>query len=77
MAGLEVVKAQGLACLCNECWVPYISLVFCEMWDSPAFNLQALSHYNNCTLRFVVSHISRKTSEIWGTRHSLQVEGQE
>ena len=25
-------------------------------------------------LRFVESHISRKTSEIWATRHSLRIE---
>jgi hypothetical protein len=29
------------------------------------------------TLRFVVSHISRKTSEIWGTQALLRGENQE
>jgi hypothetical protein len=25
-----------------RCWVPHISLVFCEMWDTTALNLKLL-----------------------------------
>jgi hypothetical protein len=48
--------------------VPHISLVFREMWDTTAFDLRTLEPNKHIKLRFVVSHISRKTSEIWGTR---------
>jgi hypothetical protein len=47
-----------------------ISLVFREMWDTTAHNGQPFKVEDERS-RFVVSHISRKTSEIWGTRGSL------
>jgi hypothetical protein len=47
--------------------VPHISLVFCEMWDTTVFDLRALEPIGHVRFRFVVSHISQKTSEIWGT----------
>ncbi len=50
--------------------MPHISLVFREMWDTTALNLKLLTPHERLTLRFVVSHISRKTSEIWGTPRS-------
>jgi hypothetical protein len=53
--------------------VPHISLVFREMWDSTALDLHFFS-MNKRRLRFVESHISRKTSEMWGTRLHLQLE---
>jgi hypothetical protein len=53
----------------EECWVPHISLVFREMWDTTALD-RRISHQPNKRLRFVESHISRKTSEMWGTQHS-------
>jgi hypothetical protein len=45
--------------------VPHISLVFREMWD--ATNLNLFCDLERSTWSAVVSHISRKTSEIWGT----------
>jgi hypothetical protein len=54
--------------------VPHISLVFREMWDSAdsisrlRIELPRLRNVKNVELSSVVSHISRKTSEIWGTR---------
>ena len=51
-----------------------ISLVFREIWDSTALSWQLLRFdlsSQGGELRFVVSHISRKTSEIWGTRCPL------
>jgi len=61
-------------------WVPHISLVFREMWDSTEldsmFLFSLLSFGISITSRrsrFAESHISRKTSEIWGT----QVRGRE
>jgi hypothetical protein len=38
------------------------------MWDTTALDLRTLEPNGRLSLRFVVSHISRKTSEIWGTR---------
>ena len=52
-------------------WVPHISLVFREMWDTTGLdpftskNKSGLESYEG---RAVESHISRKTSEMWGTR---------
>jgi hypothetical protein len=46
--------------------VPHISLVFREMWDTTAA-IYILRLLRDCQSRSVVSHISRKTSEIWGT----------
>ena len=54
-----------------ESAVPHISLVFREMWDTTTLSLQLLrldAPLDGDPLRFVVSHISRKTSEMWGTR---------
>ena len=48
--------------------MPHISLVFREMWDSANLNVRV--SIGRGTLRFVESHISRKTSEMWGTRHT-------
>ena len=48
-------------------WVPHISLVFREMWDTTDLDVHCqLSEYCRCSA--VVSHISRKTSEMWGTQ---------
>jgi hypothetical protein len=44
-----------------------ISLVFREMWDTTAFDLRPVEPNEHFSLRFVVSHISQKTSEMWGT----------
>ncbi len=50
--------------------VPHISLVFREMWDTTAANLQFLA-FQRLPSEIRVSHISRKTSEIWGTLWSV------
>jgi hypothetical protein len=55
-------------CPFHICWVPHISLVFCEMWETTNLNLS----YVGPGIRrpkVVVSHISQKTSEMWGTQH--------
>jgi hypothetical protein len=52
----------------TNAWVPHISLVFREMWDTTASNPKPSFCDGQFRSRFVVSHISRKTSEIWGTR---------
>jgi hypothetical protein len=52
----------------DKCWVPHISLVFREMWDATAFD-RRIPDPTNERSRFVESHISQKTSEIWGTQH--------
>ena len=57
---------------CNKPWVPHISLVFCEMWDSTNLTFW-LRDANIGDPAAVVSHISQKTSEIWGTQDLLQV----
>ncbi len=49
--------------------VPHISLVFREMWDSTALRLEFVQIVKGRPT--VAPHISRKTSEIWGTRPSL------
>ena len=64
----------GLKSLRENCWfeykgrVPHISLVFREMWDTT--DVDRSVHRMNRESRggAVVSHISRKTSEMWGTR---------
>src|ERR1700739_100189 len=50
-------------------WVPHISLVFREMWDTTALSFTPFrpSAPAGDGLEFVESHISRKTSEMWGT----------
>jgi hypothetical protein len=47
---------------------PHISLVFREMWDATALTHKLQFHNEHLRSRVVVSHISRKTSEMWGTR---------
>jgi hypothetical protein len=60
--------------LAEEPRVPHISLVFREMWDTTALDRRVVGA--TCEkLRFVVSHISRKTSEMWGTRDPQQGQG--
>ena len=57
-------------------WVPHISLVFREMWDTTALSFSLFTPLFAPVgerLRFVVSHISRKTSEIWGTPVRWQI----
>jgi len=49
---------------------PHISLVFCEMWET--MNLDLFSNLKRGTWSTVVSHISQKTSEIWGTPRFLE-----
>jgi HlyD family secretion protein len=48
-------------------WVPHISLVFREMWDTTALHRSVLFALFAKKVKVRVSHISRKTSEIWGT----------
>jgi hypothetical protein len=55
----------------NKSWVPHISLVFREMWDTTALDPRYSAHYQVFRSRSVVSHISRKTSEMWGTQDLL------
>jgi hypothetical protein len=55
------------------CRVPHISLVFREMWDTTDLKPPVFRPNEQVKLRAVVSHISRKTSEIWATRRPLQV----
>jgi len=55
----------------NKSRVPHISLVFREMWDTTALNPRYSAHYQLLRSISVVSHISRKTSEMWGTRDLL------
>ena len=43
--------------------VPHISLVFREMWDTTVLDLRT----SRPQIKIAVSHISRKTSEMWGT----------
>jgi hypothetical protein len=52
---------------CHGRRVPHISLVFREMWDTTALNRKWF-RMQRLELTFVESHISRKTSEMWGTR---------
>ncbi len=54
--------------------VPHISLVFREMWETTALDQRSLGRTHK-RLRFVASHFSRKTSEIWGTRRSAEGKG--
>ncbi len=56
--------------LTTDQWVPHISLVFREMWDTTAANLKFLA-VQRLPGEIRVSHISRKTSEIWGTHWSV------
>jgi hypothetical protein len=51
--------------------VPHISLVIREMWDITAFPSSIVSATKGSGKRPAVSHISRKTSEMWGTRWSV------
>jgi hypothetical protein len=48
--------------------VPHISLVFREMWDTTNLNVIRRLGPKAEGWSAAVSHISRKTSEIWGTR---------
>jgi hypothetical protein len=47
--------------------VPHISLVFREMWDTTNLNEGMSLGSRVRRSKAVVSHISRKTSEMWGT----------
>jgi hypothetical protein len=53
-------------CLCNKSRVPHISLVFREMWDSTNLDLRPIGVRQILGDSAEESHISRKTSEIWG-----------
>jgi ubiquinone/menaquinone biosynthesis C-methylase UbiE len=57
----------------NKSRVPHISLVFREMWDITALNRKHSANYRHLRSRPVVSHISRNTSEMWGTRDLLPI----
>jgi hypothetical protein len=46
--------------------VPHISLVLREMWETAAADLQFPAR-KGLPVEVRVSHISQKTSEIWGT----------
>jgi hypothetical protein len=48
--------------------VPHISPVVGEMWDCANLNLKPIGLAQILRDRAAKSHISRKTSEIWGTR---------
>ena len=68
-------KLQFLESSLPRTRVPHISLVFREMWDTTNLDLlpanrdsEAEVRVKNIELSSVVPHISRKTSEIWGTR---------
>ena len=50
--------------------MPHISLVFREMWDTTNVDVQCIGRIKSRREGAVVSHISRKTSEMWGTRPS-------
>ena len=52
--------------------MPHISLVFRELQDTTKAS-SYLCILNHSRLRAVVSHISRKTSEMWGARERLQI----
>jgi hypothetical protein len=55
---------------CRLQWVPHISLVFCEMWETrlSTCRLSAIiAVIRRPRVKARVSHISQKTSEIWGT----------
>ena len=47
--------------------MPHISLVFGEMWDSTALTPRLLTLNQQFEVDICQSHISRKTSEMWGT----------
>jgi HlyD family secretion protein len=47
--------------------VPHISLVFREMWDTATVDVKCPLGFKGYGETAVESHISRKTSEIWGT----------
>jgi hypothetical protein len=49
-------------------WVPHISLVFGEMWDTTKLDLKCSLWVESLGAIAVVSHILRKTSEMWGTQ---------
>ena len=51
--------------------MPHISLVFREMWDTTTLNRECILGAEALGFSPVVSHISRKTSEMWGTRRHL------
>jgi hypothetical protein len=57
--------------LTTEHGVPHISLVFREMWDTTAVNHNRSAPNRHLRSKLVVSHISRKTSEMWGTPCSV------
>jgi hypothetical protein len=52
-----------------------ISLVFREMWDTRTLMFVCEYSEKNSRCSSVVSHISRKTSEIWGTQDRSPVKG--
>ena len=64
----------------HEPRVPHISLVFREMWDTTdsiasVEGIRAAPRSSpGGNSRSVTSHISRKTSEMWGTQRSWRVE---
>jgi hypothetical protein len=57
----------------NKSRVPHSSLVFREMWDNTALNPKYSTHHQHLRSRSVESHISRNTSEMWGTQDLLPV----
>ena len=63
--GCENSKSNDLAS--QRTWVPHISLVFREMWDSTALTPKLLTRNPQFEVNIRQSHISRKTSEMWGT----------
>src|SRR6202034_4923012 len=63
---LLVATSEAVSVPSTKRGVPHISLVFREMWETAA--LHGFFSKAGKRSRFVVSHISRKTSEIWGTR---------
>ena len=63
----------GCLWLSDEGRVPHISRVFREMWDTTTLDRAMHRMIGSQRAGAVVSHISRKTSEMWGTRPSSVV----
>jgi len=59
----------GFRCASGQ-GVPHISLVFCEMWETRTliWVVEEFGMAKAVRWSAVESHISQKTSEIWGTQ---------
>src|SRR5271165_5220521 len=64
------------AVLTRDRWVPHISLVFREMWETTGLNRSPPRTKRDLRVArtgHLVSHTSRKTSEMWGTQLPLTI----